>query len=96
MNLHPDDFAEMVVTTIARTVRGPLIQDRFESIESRLTALEARPLPMYRGAHQDGKGYPANSLVTHAGSLWLSMMSTTSAPGTDPSWQLAVKKGDAR
>jgi len=96
MNLHPDDFAEMVVTTIKKSLQGPLVQDRFESVESRLAELESRPVPTYRGTHQEGKAYPANSLITRSGSLWISMMSTTSVPGTDPSWQRAVKKGEAR
>ncbi len=95
MNLHPDDFAEMVVTTIRKSLDGPLVKDRFESLEARIVALEAVPVPMYRGTHESGKGYPANSLITRSGSLWISMMSTTSVPGTDPSWKLVVKRGQA-
>ena len=95
MNLHPQDFAEMVVTTIRKSLDGPLVKDRFAALEARIAALEAVPVPMYRGTHQEGKGYPANSLTTRSGSLWISMMSTTSVPGTDPSWKLVVKRGQA-
>jgi len=96
MNLNPDDFAEMVVTTIKKSLEGPLVKGRFESLEQRIAALEIRPVPTFRGEHREGKGYRANTLTTHAGSLWVSMMSTTSVPGTDPSWQRAVKKSDVR
>jgi len=96
MNLHPDDFAEMVVMTIARALRGPLVQDRFESIEQRIAALEIRPVPTFRGPHEESKAYPSNSLVTHLNTLWVSALPTTSTPGTDPSWQRAVKKSEAR
>jgi hypothetical protein len=85
----------MVVTTIKRALQGPLVRDRFESLEARIVALEAVPVPMYRGTHQEGKAYPANSLITRSGSLWISIMSTTSVPGTDPSWKLVVKQGKA-
>ncbi len=96
MNLHPDDFATVVVTTIRKSLDGPLVAGRFATIEARILQLEARPVPVYRGTYEESKGYPANCLVTYASTLWRSMMPTSSAPGSDPSWQLAVKKGDAR
>ncbi|MBA3885699.1 MAG: carbohydrate-binding family V/XII protein [Acidobacteria bacterium] len=95
MHVDADDFAELVVTTIRKSLDGPLVKDRFESLEARIVALEAVPVPLYRGTHQEGKGYPPNSLITRSGSLWISIMSTTSVPGTDPTWKLIVKRGDA-
>ncbi len=93
--IDPEQFADLIVMSMKDLVSGPQIRGRFESLESRIEALEARPVPTYRGTHQQGKGYPANSLITRSGSLWISMMSTTSTPGTDPSWKLVVKQGKA-
>jgi hypothetical protein len=92
MNLNPDDFAEMVVTTIKKSLEGPLVKGRFESLEQRIAALEIRPVPTFRGPHEESKAYPSNSLVTHLNTLWVSAMSTTSVPGTDPSWRLASRE----
>lgn len=71
-----------------------MLKDRLK-LERRIKELESRPMPRYAGTHQESKAYPANSLVTRAGGLWISIMSTTSVPGTDPSWKLIVKKGGA-
>ncbi|MDQ3347575.1 MAG: hypothetical protein M3545_06370, partial [Acidobacteriota bacterium] len=61
---------------------------RLTALEARILVLEAVPVPLYRGTHQEGKAYPSNTLITRAGGLWISIMSTTSVPGTDPSWKL--------
>ncbi|HXG56999.1 MAG TPA: hypothetical protein VNJ03_16595 [Vicinamibacterales bacterium] len=70
-------------------------KDARRALEKRVAELEARPLPTYRGVHQDGANYTANTMVTRGGSLWFATEDTTSTPGTDGSWRLIVKRGAA-
>ena len=72
---------------------------RIDALEARLATVEARPQLEHRGSWSGLTTYPANSLVTSAGALWLA----TAAPplGERPgngktSWRLIVKSGDAR
>lgn len=61
---------------------------RVALMESRSNALE------YRGVWEPGCEYHRNSCVTHDGSMWIALESTTAKPGDAPSsWRLAVKKG---
>ncbi len=93
--IDPEQFADLIVMSMQDAIAGPKIGGRFESLEARIAALEERPIPLYRGTHQQGKTYLSNSLTTRAGSLWISRETTTSTPGTDKSWQLIVKRGGA-
>ncbi|MBA3884279.1 MAG: hypothetical protein H0X67_00950 [Acidobacteria bacterium] len=85
----------MVVTTIKRALQGPLVKDRFELLEKRVAELESRPLPTYLGVHRAGAHYKACSMTTRSGSLWFATEDTTGTPGTDTTWRLIVKKGQA-
>ena len=63
---------------------------------ARLDKLEARPELKYHGVWSAGKTYAENSLVTHAGSLWIAKQKTASFPGgqAEPgAWQLCTKRG---
>jgi hypothetical protein len=63
---------------------------------ARLDKLEARPELKYHGVWSAGKTYAENSLVTHAGSLWIAKQKTASFPGgqAEPgAWQLCCKRG---
>ncbi len=93
--IDPEQFADLVVVCMKDAIAGPKVGGRFESLEARIEALEQRPVPVYRGVHEQGKSYLANSLTTRSGSLWIAMQATTSVPGTDSSWKLIVKKGGA-
>ena len=59
----------------------------------RISELEAQTFE-YRGVrHEIGTSYRKNHFVTHGGSLWVARCDTTSTPGVDGTWQLAVKRG---
>lgn len=47
----------------------------------------------YQGVFRDGTNYTCAQAVTWDGSMWVATRDTTSKPGTDDSWQLAVKRG---
>ncbi len=93
--IDPEQFADLVVVCMKDAIAGPKVGGRFESLEARVAELEQRPTPIYRGTHQQGKSYLANSLTTRAGSLWIALATTTTTPGTDASWRLIVKQGKA-
>ena len=95
LTMNAEQLADLLLEHSKLLIAGPKIGGRFESLESRVAALEERPIPTYRGVHQEAKTYASNSLVTRSGGLWISMMSTTSTPGADSSWKLIVKKGGA-
>jgi len=93
--IDPEQFADLIVMSMKDAIAGPLVGGRFESLEQRVAALELRPIPVYRGVHQEGKSYLANSLTTRAGGLWIALKATAAVPGTDASWRLIVKQGKA-
>jgi len=102
LNLHPDDFAAVVVTTIRKSLDGPLVKDRFESLEARIVALEAeiaalkqRPDVHDAGVFKEGTGYPKNALVTSRG-YWICLTPTTTVPGSSRDWRLVVKEHKAK
>jgi hypothetical protein len=65
------------------------------ALRARIAALEARPIVKYVGVWRAGKSYEPGSMATDNGSLWHANGHTTSRPGTDNSWTLAVKRGNA-
>jgi hypothetical protein len=92
-----ESLANVIGDAILRLVRGPKISGRFDSVEARLAALEARPSLKWGGIYVDGQEYQEAQLVTRSGSLWVSTKATTTTPGSPESdWRLVVKKGDAR
>ena len=65
-----------------------------KQLSARIDALEQRTANFrYVGTFEDGKQYEAGNFVTDAGSLFHCNAATTSKPGTDSSWTLAVKRG---
>jgi hypothetical protein len=96
MELTPKGLADLVVDTIKGAVDGPMVAERFETLEQRIEELEARPLTKWAGVHVSGLQYAEASLVTHSGSLWVAMEPTDRTPGTEASgWRLIVKRGHA-
>lgn len=47
----------------------------------------------YKGVFKEGTEYRSAEGVTWDGSMWLATRDTKAKPGTDDSWQLAVKRG---
>lgn len=46
-----------------------------------------------RGIWKEGSGYVRGDGLTYAGDYWIAQEPTTSRPGTDKTWRLAVRKG---
>lgn len=71
---------------------------RLDALEARMSELEKRPTAKWAGIWQPEKSYQPGNLVTRSGSLWISILPTSSAPGTDDSgaWRLIVKQGAFR
>ena len=92
-----DEMATATVECIKRTVEGPRIAGRFEALEARIAALEAKPPTVeYAGVFDEQKTYKCGQLVTRRGGLWLAQRETSQTPGMDPqSWRLVVKEGRA-
>jgi hypothetical protein len=75
--------------------------DRLRTLESRLTALEAKPHVRYCGIWERERGYATGDAVTYQGSLWICSQQHFSEPVASfphAYWRLAVKRGavDAR
>jgi hypothetical protein len=67
-----------------------------QELDRRQAELEAKQLKL-GGVWRAGEHYAENTLVTHAGGLWISRAPTEARPGSgSPSWRLAVKSGDAK
>jgi hypothetical protein len=63
-------------------------------LQTRVAALEARPALKYLGTWKENKTYSAGTFITDAGAVWYCNGSTTSRPGENADWSLAVKSGD--
>ncbi len=63
---------------------------RVQRLEERMAASSGL---RYLGVHDEGEVYEAGDATTHAGSLWVARERTSSKPGIDGTWQLAVKRG---
>jgi hypothetical protein len=72
-----------------------LVPDVFAKLDARVAAVEAQSLPHYEGIHEPGKTYPAGSLTTRQGGLWLAVEPTDRTPGAGAgsAWKLIVKSG---
>ncbi|MEO5894775.1 MAG: hypothetical protein ABIS06_03645 [Vicinamibacterales bacterium] len=91
--LTPDAFADVVVMAIKAGLEGP--KKQIAALEQKIAALEQRPLPAYKGIHVPGQSYPACSMATRGGGLWLAVVGTSAMPGESPDWRLIVKRGEA-
>ena len=65
------------------------LQMRLRALELRFES-EQRGLG-YKGVYREGDTYPKGAFCTHQGALWFAWSDTDARPGTDDSWQLAVK-----
>jgi hypothetical protein len=78
---------------------GPVIaaiSGDLAALKRQVKELQERPTLKYHGVWSAGKTYAENSLVTHAGSLWIAKKTTAAYPGgnAEPgSWQLCCKRG---
>jgi hypothetical protein len=97
------DDIEVITSGIVDTVKGalgqviPPLKRQIADLEQKVATLEARPAVEYAGIWQDGKTYPAGSLCTRSGSLWLATCGSTSVTPGDGNacWKLIVKQGKA-
>ena len=70
------------------------VAKRIQRLEAKLAQLEQRKGFAYVGIWSASETYTEGDFATHAGSLWHCNAATSrSRPGTDDSWQLAVKRG---
>jgi hypothetical protein len=82
-------------TELAKEIKS-YVARKLAPLEKRIAELESRPELKYCGIWVAGKTYAENSLVTHAGSLWIAKQKTASFPGgqAEPgAWQLCTKRG---
>ena len=71
-----------------------LYRDGLARLERRVEQLEARPTGIkYLGVWDRGRAYGKGDFVTKAGSLFCAHVDHPNEPGTDKTWQLAVKRG---
>jgi hypothetical protein len=73
---------------------GRLVELAVGTLRQEIAAVEAKQLRFY-GVHEPGRSYAPNSMVVKKGGLWIALTSTGTVPGSDDSWQLAVKSGEA-
>jgi hypothetical protein len=100
LSVDPENFTTEIANIIngandgvVKAIRRDLIEPlkvQLAAIEARLTGLEQRGELRYCGIWQDQQ-YERGSFVTMSGGLWACEMRTTSRPGTDSTWRLAVK-----
>jgi hypothetical protein len=90
---NPPPFTEAQSDIIARLVAKIRATD-IAPLQKRIADLEARPMHQlkYLGTWTPGRYQPGEFTTDH-GSLWFCERETTSRPGTDANWRLAVKQG---
>lgn len=87
-------------STFLREILAPMFDallERVKRAELRVAETERRMNSAtglrYLGTHDEGARYELGDAVTRGGSLWIARARTTSRPGADSTWQLAVKAG---
>jgi hypothetical protein len=74
----------------------PVLKKRFETLEARVTTLEAKPHVKFCGVWKAGTTYEPGDAATHQGGLWICKVATPGEPSKDfHGWTLAVKRGQA-
>ena len=93
-----DAAGKLVGAERAEALDGSGSVERGSSVEARLIALETKAAAMrYCGTWRAGNSYVEGNFMTAEGSIWHANRKTSSRPGTDATWTLAVKHGrDAR
>jgi hypothetical protein len=84
--------AETLTSAMAEVI-GHAIGSQRRELDARIAEIENRQLK-FMGVHEAGRAYKANSLVIRKGGLWCALTDTVTPPGTDDTWQLAVKSGE--
>jgi hypothetical protein len=95
MNPKLKALAEGMIGAVKQYVKDALasLTPRFDAMEARIAALEARPAMTYVGTWREGAEHNPGEVATHDGSLWYCWEATRDRPGTSNAWQLAVKHG---
>ena len=79
------EMLDAIAECLAKAI-GPLMK-RVSTLEAQI---EQRK---YVGVWDQGTAYLQHNMVSYDGSVWFAKANTGSKPGTDGTWQLAVKKG---
>ena len=80
--------------------RSTKMREEINTVKAENATLKAQMLEQrspgveYGGVFEAGGAYRKGVLITHRGSLWLSLAQTAHRPPGD-AWKLIVKKGDA-
>jgi hypothetical protein len=95
LSLKGQQALAVVIVAAIRSQTDPL-KAKIATLEAEVETLKARPLQKWAGTYVPGMQYSEASLVTHRGSLWAAMKTTTYAPGDNSGdWRLIVKRGHA-
>jgi hypothetical protein len=73
---------------------GKLLDLVIKTLRKEIAEVAAKQLKFY-GTHEVGRSYAPNSMVVKRGGLWIALTATGTVPGSDDTWQLAVKSGEA-
>lgn len=88
--------ARAIVKAVSEAI-GEHIQEEVAKLVARIELLEAKPAIEYCGTYAPGRSYTPGNAVTHRGSLWICVETTSVAPSFDDGppngWQLAAKRG---
>jgi hypothetical protein len=87
-NFTTEDFAEIIDNVIATEINHLL--RHIKVLEERIKELEATTLKYY-GLYGRSVSYSKNSLITHRGSLWVTIRDTSATPPHDD--YVLVSKG---
>src|SRR5262245_24635492 len=71
------------------------VAPHIQAVQQRVSALEARPSLKYLGTWKSDRTYSAGTFITDGGGVWYCNASTTSRPGENADWTLAVKSGSS-
>ena len=93
-------FTKEIYEHVSVKILAPIlneIADRFDRDDERIKKLEKEQAKFVSGEWHKGvwddRPYEKGDAVTHQGSTWIARSDTSAKPGTDPAWQLVVKRG---
>ena len=67
--------------------------DQIDELTRRIAEIENKPVLRYLGVWEQQRQYNEQNVVTCEGGMWVCRTATRSRPGSDSTWQLAVKRG---
>jgi hypothetical protein len=85
------DIAKLLDDMVEPLIKRIALEQRKALLEARVHDLEARGEIKYCGIWQPDQQYQRGNFVTLNGGMWHAEQRTTSRPGTDSTWKLAVK-----